>query len=73
MSYLQIYQEKIYDLLNSTNKVELSLREHPVKGLYSYQCTFEQVALFLLLTQSSCLRDYDTKSEIKSVSPKNSR
>ena len=36
MSYLQIYQEKIYDLLNSTNKVELSLREHPVKGLYIY-------------------------------------
>ncbi|XP_068708780.1 uncharacterized protein [Montipora foliosa] len=34
MSYLQIYQEKIYDLLNSTNKVELSLREHPVKGVY---------------------------------------
>lgn len=36
MSYLQIYQEKIYDLLNSTNKVELSLREHPLKGLYIY-------------------------------------
>lgn len=36
MSYLQIYQEKIYDLLNSTNKVELSLREHPVKGLWTY-------------------------------------
>ena len=35
MSYLQIYQEKIYDLLNSTNKVELSLREHPVKGLWT--------------------------------------
>ncbi|KAJ7328532.1 hypothetical protein OS493_024448 [Desmophyllum pertusum] len=34
MSYLQIYQEKIYDLLNSTNKVELCLREHPVKGVY---------------------------------------
>ena len=34
MSYLQIYQEKIYDLLNSTNKVELSLREHPVKGMH---------------------------------------
>lgn len=34
MSYLQIYQEKIYDLLNSTNKVELSLREHPLKGMY---------------------------------------
>ena len=32
MSYLQIYQEKIYDLLNSTSKIELSLREHPVKG-----------------------------------------
>ncbi|KAK3705683.1 hypothetical protein QZH41_009516, partial [Actinostola sp. cb2023] len=34
MSYLQIYQEKIYDLLNSTNKVDLSLREHPQKGVY---------------------------------------
>ena len=32
MSYLQIYQEKIYDLLNSSSKIELSLREHPVKG-----------------------------------------
>ena len=39
MSYLQIYQEKIYDLLNSTNKVELSLREHPVKGLDLYKLT----------------------------------
>ena len=33
LSYLQIYQEKIYDLLNSTNKVDLALREHPDKGL----------------------------------------
>ncbi len=41
MSYLQIYQEKIYDLLNSTNKVELSLREHPVKGWYL--CTLKQL------------------------------
>ena len=32
MSYLQIYQERIYDLLNSPNKVELSLREHAVRG-----------------------------------------
>ena len=36
MSYLQIYQEKIYDLLNSTNKVELSLREHPIKGMHLF-------------------------------------
>ena len=36
MSYLQIYQEKIYDLLNSTNKAELSLREHPVKGMHLF-------------------------------------
>ncbi|XP_048585259.1 kinesin-like protein KIN-7I isoform X3 [Nematostella vectensis] len=34
LSYLQIYQEKIYDLLNSTNKVELTIREHPQKGIY---------------------------------------
>lgn len=41
MSYLQIYQEKIYDLLNSTSKIELSLREHPVKGEQIYvTCTW---------------------------------
>ncbi|XP_066935661.1 kinesin-like protein KIF15 isoform X3 [Clytia hemisphaerica] len=33
-SYMQIYQEKIYDLLNETRTVELSLREHPKKGVY---------------------------------------
>lgn len=60
MSYLQIYQEKIYDLLNSTNKVELSLREHPVKGLYL--CIFEQIDLPLLFNQSF-LRDYEADSK----------
>jgi len=60
MSYLQIYQEKIYDLLNSTNKVELSLREHPVKGLYL--CTFEQIDLLLPpVNQTSFLRDYEAE------------
>ncbi|XP_057306892.1 kinesin-like protein KIF15 isoform X3 [Hydractinia symbiolongicarpus] len=33
-SYLQIYQEKLYDLLNETRTVELSLREHPKTGVY---------------------------------------
>merc|ERR1712226_1816521 len=28
-SYLQIYQEKIFDLLNTTHNQELTLREHP--------------------------------------------
>lgn len=34
MSYLQIYQEKIYDLLNNaaSNKIDLTIREHPQKG-----------------------------------------
>ena len=32
MSYLQIYQEKIYDLLNTNSKVDLVLREDPKKG-----------------------------------------
>lgn len=60
MSYLQIYQEKIYDLLNSTNKVELSLREHPVKGLYL--CTFKQIDLLLPpVNQTSFLRDYEAE------------
>ena len=36
MSYLQIYQEKIYDLLNNatSNKIDLTIREHPEKGLW---------------------------------------
>ncbi|EDO47601.1 predicted protein, partial [Nematostella vectensis] len=34
MSYLQIYQEKIYDLLNSNHKLEMVLREDPKKGVY---------------------------------------
>ena len=32
MSYLQIYQEKIFDLLNPNSKVDLVLREDPKKG-----------------------------------------
>ena len=50
MSYLQIYQEKIYDLLNSTSKIELSLREHPVKGEQIYvTCTWVFVHVRLSL------------------------
>ncbi|XP_047128724.1 centromere-associated protein E isoform X3 [Hydra vulgaris] len=33
-SYLQIYQDKIFDLLNETRTIELSLREHPKTGVY---------------------------------------
>jgi hypothetical protein len=35
MSYLQIYQEKIYDLLNNAaaSKIDLTIREHPQKGI----------------------------------------
>ena len=61
MSYLQIYQEKIYDLLNSTSKIELSLREHPVKGeeiCFTYTWVFVQVKLSLGVTK---LRDNKMK------------
>ncbi|KXJ23526.1 kinesin-like protein 5 isoform X2 [Exaiptasia diaphana] len=34
MSYLQIYQEKIFDLLNPNHKLEMVLREDPKKGVY---------------------------------------
>ncbi|XP_068708872.1 kinesin heavy chain-like [Montipora foliosa] len=34
VSYLQIYQEKIFDLLNANSKVDLVLREDPKKGVY---------------------------------------
>lgn len=33
MSYLQIYQEKIFDLLNPNHKLEMVLREDPKKGM----------------------------------------
>lgn len=33
MSYLQIYQEKIFDLLNPNHKLEMTLREDPKKGM----------------------------------------
>lgn len=33
MSYLQIYQEKIFDLLNPYSKVDLVLREDPKQGI----------------------------------------
>lgn len=61
MSYLQIYQEKIYDLLNSTSKIELSLREHPVKGeeiCFTYTWVFVQVKLSSGVTK---LRDNKMK------------
>ncbi|XP_048584421.1 kinesin-related protein 8 isoform X1 [Nematostella vectensis] len=33
-SYLQIYQERIYDLLSAGNLREVFLREHPKKGIF---------------------------------------
>ena len=30
--YIQIYQEKIYDLLNSNQKMDLNVREDPILG-----------------------------------------
>ena len=32
LSYLQIYHERIYDLLDSTKETDLHLREHPDEG-----------------------------------------
>jgi len=34
VAYLQIYQEKIHDLLNFNNKVELHIREKPRSGIF---------------------------------------
>ena len=31
-SYVQIYKEKIYDLLNANPKIDLFLRENPTRG-----------------------------------------
>ena len=31
-SFLQVYQEKVYDLLNPRFTVDLPVREHPKKG-----------------------------------------
>ena len=32
-SFLQVYQEKVYDLLNPRFIVDLPVREHPKKGM----------------------------------------
>ena len=32
-SFLQVYQEKVYDLLNPRFIVDLPVREHPTKGM----------------------------------------
>lgn len=34
MSYIEIYNEKVKDLLNPSNKSNLKVREHPVLGPY---------------------------------------
>ena len=31
-SFLQVYQEKVYDLINTRFIVDLAVREHPKKG-----------------------------------------
>ena len=33
-SFVQIYLEKVFDLLSTENKDELPVREHPTKGIY---------------------------------------
>ena len=34
-SFLQVYQEKVYDLLNPRLMVDLPVREHPKKGTHA--------------------------------------
>lgn len=34
VSYIEIYNEKVKDLLNPSNKANLKVREHPVLGPY---------------------------------------
>ena len=35
-SFLQVYQEKVYDLLNPRLLVDLPVREHPKKGTHGF-------------------------------------
>lgn len=35
-SFLQVYQEKVYDLLNPRFIVDLPVREHPKKGMHAF-------------------------------------
>ena len=34
VSYIEIYQDKIFDLLENDNEQPLELKEHPEKGVY---------------------------------------
>lgn len=47
-SFLQVYQEKVYDLLNPRFIVDLPVREHPKKGMR----VFSLVQSCLLLARS---------------------
>ncbi|XP_068729598.1 centromere-associated protein E-like isoform X2 [Montipora capricornis] len=42
-SFLQVYQEKVYDLLNPRFIVDLPVREHPKKGVYVANLTQHEV------------------------------
>ena len=54
MSYLQIYQEKIYDLLNPNSKVDLVLREDPNKGIRVQLNQLITISINLLVFYHEC-------------------
>ncbi len=48
-SFVQVYQDKVYDMLSQDCKDELCLREHPKKGENPFECLISFFYLMMLI------------------------
>ena len=54
-SFLQVYQEKVYDLINTRFIVDLAVREHPKKGTKkTYISTDTQYNIYSQTSKAFC-------------------
>ena len=61
-SFLQVYQEKVYDLLNPRLMVDLPVREHPKKGTHAFLTRTK----FCQLSSDRQMLGFYSKIELKS-------
>ncbi|KAJ3365965.1 hypothetical protein GGF32_007465 [Allomyces javanicus] len=62
VSYLEIYCEKVKDLLNPMNKAKLRVREHPMLGPY-----VEDLTKMIVTSSDGVLRLIDTGNQLRTV------
>ncbi|KAI9164650.1 hypothetical protein H9P43_008509 [Blastocladiella emersonii ATCC 22665] len=66
LSYLEIYCEKVKDLLNPLNKAKLRVREHPILGPY-----VEDLSKLILTSGEDLLRLVETGNQLRTVAATN--